>query len=424
MQMNDIVSERLGEKYISVTHGSGLKMKLYPMQGFTSAYALFSTEYGSTDVCFKTNNDSEFIEIPEGTAHFLEHKLFESEDGDAFSRYAETGASANAYTSFDRTAYLFSCTDNFEESLEILLDFVTKPYFTEQTVQKEQGIIGQEIKMYDDSPDWRVMLNLLSAMYKNSSVKVDIAGTAESIAKINADMLYRCYRTFYNLSNMVLTVAGNFEPETVLKVADRVLKKNENIVIESKIPDEPDEVNQNYICQNLPVSAPLFEIGFKGISKGKSENYKMSVIDEMVQEIIIGESSELYAKLYNEGLIDSEFDKETFSGRDYIMMLFSGESKEPEKVYDEIKNAVKNAAENGVDKERFEICRKVMYGRYLRMLDKPDNIANLLLSSYFANSDPFEIIDLIAKTNIEELNDRIKNVYDSGRSALSVIKAK
>ncbi len=421
--MNKVVSERLGEEYISLTHSSGLKMKLYQMKGFSSAYAMFATEYGSIDVEFKTNKDEDFIKIPAGTAHFLEHKLFESEEGDAFSRYAATGASANAYTSFDRTAYLFSCADNFEESIEILLDFVTNPYFTPETVQKEQGIIGQEIRMYDDSPDWRVMFNMIEKMYSKNSVREDIAGTKESIAQITADMLYRCYRTFYNLNNMVLVVAGNFEVEAVLRAADKILKKSEDITIERKLQEEPNDVEQNYVEQKLPVADPMFEIGFKGISINKEENFKGSVLDEIVQEVMIGESSELYSKLYDDGLINADFGKEAFAGRDYIMMLFSGESKEPERVFAEIKKKVAEVIEKGVDEKRFEMCKKAMYGKYIRMMDITENVANLLLSSHFAGTDPYELIEVIAKADAQTINKRMKECYNAERSVLSVIKA-
>jgi predicted Zn-dependent peptidase len=189
MRTREIKSERTGERYLEIDHPSGLKIVLYPKEGYTSTYAVFGTKYGSIDRSFKKSGDEKIHEVPAGIAHFLEHKLFESEDGDAFEKYAKTGASANAYTSFDATCYLFSCTENLMESLEILMNFVQNPYFTAQTVEKEQGIIGQEIRMYDDDPQWRVMFNLLGALYHNHPVKIDIAGSVESIAEINADLL-------------------------------------------------------------------------------------------------------------------------------------------------------------------------------------------------------------------------------------------
>ena len=210
-----------GERCVRIDHPSGLPIFVCPKPGYQSAYAVFAVKYGSVDTTFV--EDGREVEVPEGIAHYLEHKLFENEDCDAFERYAHTGASANAYTSFERTAYLFNCTGRLEESLEILLDFVQRPYFTEETVRKEQGIIGQEIRMCEDSPNRRVLFNLLKALYQNCPVRVDIAGTVESIAEITPELLYSCYRSFYNLRNMVLVVAGNVDTDTVLRVADRVL---------------------------------------------------------------------------------------------------------------------------------------------------------------------------------------------------------
>ena len=231
--MTELKSPRTGDSIFVEDHASGLKIMVYPKPGYRSAYAVFGTRYGSVNTRFKA--DGELVSVPDGIAHFLEHKMFESEEGDAFAKYAKTGASANAFTSFDQTCYLFSCTENFEKSFEILLDLVQSPYFTEQTVQKEQGIIGQEIRMYDDSPDWRVMVNLLNALYHNHPVKIDIAGTVESIAEITAEKLYQCYRAYYNLHNMVLCVAGNVDPGEVVKIADRKLKPVEKVTAEKRV---------------------------------------------------------------------------------------------------------------------------------------------------------------------------------------------
>ena len=229
--IREVKSERLGESYFEIDHPSGLKILVYPKKNYAATYAVFGTRYGSIDTEFRLNGEEKFTCVPEGIAHFLEHKLFESEDLDAFERYAKTGASANAYTSFDKTCYLFSCTGKFQESLEILLDFVTHPYFTEKTVQKEQGIIGQEIQMCRDEAGWEALFSLLRAMYKTHPVRIDIAGTVESIAEITPELLYKCYETFYNFSNMVLCVAGNVTPDEVLSVADRLLKPQKPIEI-------------------------------------------------------------------------------------------------------------------------------------------------------------------------------------------------
>ena len=258
-----IKNDLLSDGYYEIDHDSGLKIFVMEKPEYTGAFAMFGTKYGSIDTCFKLKGEKDFTCVPEGIAHFLEHKLFESEELDAFELFAKTGANANAFTSFDRTCYIFSCSSNFEKSLEILLDFVKKPYFTEQTVQKEQGIIGQEIRMYQDDPDWQTLFNLLRGLYSKNPVRIDIAGTIESIAEINAKLLYGCYNTFYNLSNMALAVAGNVKKEDVIKIADRVLQKEEKVEFEQIVPEEDAGVVTDYTEEKLGVDVTKFALGFK-----------------------------------------------------------------------------------------------------------------------------------------------------------------
>lgn len=419
----DIVrSDRLGEQYTEIHHSSGLTMLLYPMEGFSGAYALFATKYGSVDTCFKTEAEDDFVTLPEGVAHFLEHKLFESEDGDAFTLYAKTGASANAFTSFDRTAYLFSCTENFEASIDILLNFVTKPYFTQQTVEKEQGIIGQEIKMYEDNPDWRVFFNLLCALYHNNPVRQDIAGTVESIARIDADLLYRCYNTFYNLNNMVLAVAGNFTVEMVLEAADRILKPAPAVKIERKTATEPREIKEKRVEQKLPVAQPLFHVGFKGDYGSERENALGQLLDEVVMDIIAGESAPLYRQLYDAGLINQTFSCEAMAGRDYTLAMFSGESRDPDKVGEEIAREILRMQKDGIDEEAFRRCKKALYGRYVGMYGRVESVAGLMLTSRFYGVGLYEMLEYAAGLTLEQVNDRLRTHFDVERSALSVVK--
>lgn len=422
--MSEIIkSPRLLEQYEKIRHPSGLTILLCPMQGFSSAYALFATKYGSVDTCFKTDKDDGFTEVPAGIAHFLEHKLFESEDGDAFSLYAKTGASANAYTSFDRTAYLFSCSENFEQSIDVLLSFVTNPYFTDATVQKEQGIIGQEIKMYDDSAEWRVFFNLLGALYHNNPVRIDIAGTVESIAEIDADLLYRCYNTFYNLNNMALAVAGNFEPKVVLEAVDRILKPSESITITRGEVDEPVEVRTNRVEQKLPVAQPLFQIGFKGKSGTEAENALGQVTDEILLEIIAGETSPFYRRLYDEGLINQTFGSEAMSSRDYSLTMFAGESRDPDKVYDELKNEISKITSDGIDAKDFARAKKAVYGRYIGMYGRVDTVANLMAATSFADIGLYDILEAVAKLTLDDITRRLKTSFDVTKTALSIIKS-
>ncbi len=417
-----IESKRLGSFYYKIKHSSGLTMLLAPMEGFTTSFAMFGTAYGSVDTFIKTSENESFKKLPEGIAHYLEHKLFESEECSAFDRYAKTGANANAFTAFDRTAYLFSCSQNFKESLEILLDFVTHPYFTAETVAKEQGIIGQEIRMYEDSADWRVLFNLLGALYHKNPVKIDIAGTQESISHITAELLYECYNTFYNLNNMVLTVAGSFDMEDVLKVADSVLEPAEPFFLERGDCGEPEEVVSNFVEQHLPVSAPMFNIGFKGRTGTEAENYRGSVLDEIFLEAIFDDYTDLYRELYDAGYINATFGSEVFSGRDYISLMVSGESREPEKVYEKVRSAFDNILEHGIPRDVFECAQKSVYGRYLRATERVDGIAMNLLNGHFPGVDMYETIEIAASATPEMVLDRIRRTYSSENSALSVIR--
>lgn len=422
MNKQTVASARLGESYQKIKHSSGLTILLCPTPQFSSAYAIFGAQVGSIDVTFKTEQEDDFVTLPAGVAHFLEHKLFESEEGDAFLRFAKTGASANAYTSFDKTCYLFSCTDQFKESIEILLDFVTHPYFTEETVKKEQGIIGQEIRMYDDNPDWRVLFNLLGMLYQNNPVRVDIAGTVESIAKIDAKLLYRCYNTFYNLENMVLAVAGNFNEADVLDAADRILKPAEHIGLETRVPQEPRGVLAHRCEMKLPVSVPIFNVGFKELAGEKAENARNQVLDEILVEIIAGDASPLYRRLYDTGLINCTFGTEVFGGRDYLSTLFSGESRDPDKVYKEICTEIERLQREGIPADAFERCRKATYGRYLRMLNRVDDIANALAQSHFCDFTIYELIDLIADCTVSTMDTRLRENFAREHSAISVIR--
>ena len=417
-----IKNELLGDEYYEIDHESGLKILVMPKTDYTGAFAMFGTKYGSVDTCFKIKGEENYTKVPEGIAHFLEHKLFESEELDAFERFAKTGANANAFTSFDRTCYIFQCSDNFDESLEILLDFVKSPYFTEQTVQKEQGIIGQEIRMYQDSPDWQVLFNLLRAMYHKNPVRIDIAGTIESIAQINAKLLYECYKTFYNHSNMVLGVVGNVTVEQVLAVADKVLKKEEPIEFEQIFEDEPKNVASKFIEEKLAVDIPKFAIGFKQTHDTPVRTAKEIVCTNIALDIIAGRISPLYNRLLDEGLINTSFSKEYFIGRGFAAPIFTGESTNSEKVRDEIISEIERLCENGVSEEDFEISRKRLYGMSLRSFNDIDDLANRLVDAYFNGYGLFDETECYKTIKKEDIEATIRNGFCSEYCSLSVIK--
>ena len=327
--MNAVKHPLLGDTLYTETHKSGLRIVVWPQPEASSVYAVFATEYGSVYNVLPTA-DGGTEEVPEGIAHYLEHKLFESEKGDAFRQFAETGANANAYTTFDRTAYMFHASENILPSLDILLEFVQDPYFTKETVQKEQGIIGQEIRMGEDQPNRRVLFNMLKGLFHKHPVRVDIAGTVESIAKITPELLYRCYYRYYNLHNMVLVVAGRITPDEVMDACDRLLKPAEEWVPDNYTVDEPATVAQEYVEDHMAVSAPLFYIGFK--EPVVSHSPKMLAGARMLIDLICGKSSPLYTRLLAEGLINDQFEAEYFGGPDYGIWLFGGESADPKRV--------------------------------------------------------------------------------------------
>ena len=421
MNIKEIKNELLNEKYYDIDHPSGLKILVMPKENYSSTYAIFATKYGSIDTMIQMK-DGSFKEIPEGTAHFLEHKLFESEDLDAFERFAKTGASANAYTSFDRTGYLFSCSANFKKNLEILLDFVQNPYFTQATVEKEQGIIGQEIDMYKDVPDWEVMFNCLMNMYHNLPVRIDIAGTHESIAQISAETLYGCYDNFYNLHNMVLSVAGNVSVDEVIEVADRMLKPVEGKMAQRKVIDEPEEVVAPYVEEKLSVATPQFMFGFKENRDTPERTAKEEVTMEILLDMISGQSSELYRRLFDNKLINNSFGFEYFTGFGYSCVFFAGESTDPKAVADEIVKEIKSFRENGFDKAAFDRTKKKLYGRMIMGMNDVDGIANNMAVSYFAGEDIFTDFEIYKTVTLEDVEELFKNTLDENYSVLSVIK--
>ena len=420
MNISEIKSERAGDSYYKIDHPSGLTVYVYPKECYNSAYAIIGTKYGSVNTCFSLDG-GEKITVPDGIAHYLEHKLFESEDGDAFARYAKTGASANAYTSFEKTCYLFSCTDKFDESFEILLDFVQSPYFTAETVAKEQGIIGQEIKMYDDSPDWRVMFNMLEKMYHHHPVKIDIAGTVESIAEITAEKLYQCYNTFYNLNNMALCVAGNVTVEQVLKTCDRMLKPCEKHTIENFFEDEPYEIVEPYVEQNFPVSVPLFNLGFKERAQKPLNETKLAHTDILL-ELLASSTSELYQKLMDDELINTSFTFELFEGPGYCSVIFGGESRAPKQAAEQIKQYIAEVKKNGLDKAEFESARKSVYGDVISSLNSVGSIANTVTSYHFNGNELFTYIDAVANATFEDVQNRLSEMLDVNNCTLSVVK--
>ncbi len=421
MSSEIIENKRIKEKYTRIKHKSGLTICLYPMKKYSTAFAIFGAKYGSVDTTFKTKDEAEYTAVPEGIAHYLEHKLFENDDCDALEQYAKTGASANAYTSFDSTAYYFSCTREFEKNLRILINFVTNPYFTEESVQKEQGIISQEIKIYLDDPGWRVFFNGLSSVYHNNPVRIDIAGTTESIKKIDKDLLYRCYNSFYNLNNMVLSVAGNFEPEQVLRICDELLAASEDAELDILIPEEPYEVKEKRCVQKLYCAVPLFQLAFKMPNYTGYENTRNFIIYNILLETALGNTSQFFSRLYESGLINDTFHVGVFSGRGFFLPTADGESRDPDKVKDEIISELNRLKKEGIPKDEFETIKKKTYGELVGTFNNVSSVAKSAMQAEFNGINIYENVEITASITYEDITDALLRL-DTENYNLSIIE--
>ena len=416
----------LNEKHYSFKHKSGLEVFVFPKE-MTTSYAIFATRYGAIDNKFKLDSDAEYTRVPDGIAHFLEHKLFECEDGtDAFELFAKTGASANAYTSNTMTGYLFSCTDGFYESLEFLLDFVTHPYFTEKTVQKEQGIIAQEIRMYDDNPGARLHKELMNALYKNNKINIDVAGTVESISEITAEILYKCYNTFYNLNNMTLAICGNVDASQVEAVCDKVLTKAPPVTVirDSEDEDEPRAVNKRRAYCKLDVSKPIFAIGIKDVDipADPLERVKKAYATEILDEILFSQSSEFYNELYAQNLIAQDLSSGCEITKHFSFNVISSESSDPELVYDKFVSYIENVKANGLDKEAFELSKRTVYASNIKSFDSTEDIANNFIFNHFDGADLLDTPQIIDSIDIEYVTELLKKSFKEEYYAMSVVE--
>ncbi len=405
----------------------GMDLYVLPRSGYQKKYAVFSTRFGSIDNCFRVEPEQEYTELPDGVAHFLEHKLFEDERGNVFDRFAALGASANAFTSFTQTSYLFSCTANFEQNLQQLLDFVQEPYFTEKTVEKEQGIIGQEIKMYEDHPHWRVFFNLLEGLYCEHPVRNDIAGTTESISRITPDLLYRCYNTFYHPSNMAVFVVGDLVPEQVgRQVEENLAARNYKTMgaIVRKYPGEPDKINRKRTVQELVVSEPILLLGFKDMVAANlhgREKMRREILMELLLDILFGSSEELYNSLYREDLIDENFDAEYTAETNYGHTMIGGETKDPDQLYHRIMEAIAGINKKGISEEQFERHRRKILGGYIRRFNSLEFIANNFLALRFKGTDLFQLPSILHEVKREEILALVEENLEPDRHAVSII---
>ena len=423
MKFNKYTNDNINETLFYGEHESGLGVFVIPKKNFSKKYAILGARIGSIDNTFIPNGENEVITVPDGIAHFLEHKMFEMSDGsNAFDKFSVYGANANAFTSFTNTCYLFSCTDNFYESFEHLLNYVKSPYFTDENVEKEKGIIGQEIRMYDDDGEWRVMFNLLMALYKNCPVRIDIAGTVESIAKIYPDTLYKCYNTFYDPSNMVLCVAGDVDENKINEIIDKIMgKKITGSKAKSIYPDEPKEVYQKEITQNLSVAMPLFNIGFKDNDLSVGDDIlKNEIAIKIILCAIASKSSDLYESLYNEGLINDEFSYDYMYEENFACALMGGESEKPDLVYKKICEYLDKKDE--ITQEEFARIKKAIWGNYIKIFNDVEAISSALIRNVLKGVNWFDFAKIFDTVTFDFVNEKYKKLFkDDSLRAISKV---
>lgn len=424
MKITHVENAALGEAYDHGVHASGLRVYVIPKK-MATAYALFGTEFGSIDNHFTF--DGREVVLPDGIAHFLEHKMFENEDGtDTFARYAATGANANAYTTFERTCYLFSATDKVYESLEILLDFVTHPYFTKETVEKELGIIGQEIRMYDDNPGWQLYFGMLTGLYHANTVRIDTAGTTETIAAITPELLFDAYGAFYDLHNMALVICGDVTIEEVEKVCDKVLKTAQKPVVERIYPEEPKSAAKEFVSKRMEVAMPLFSVGIKDtdVPCAGRENAEKEAKYDILLELMFGKSSPFYTRLYEAGLIDSSFSFGYESSKTFAHAEISGMSKDPEAVYKAVREEIAHYRAAGFDKEDFERIRNAVYASHIRTFNSTEDTAGDFLVSLFAGFDLLDLPAVTAAVTPEDVERLLADGFADDGFVLSTILPK
>ncbi|MGM9924066.1 MAG: EF-P 5-aminopentanol modification-associated protein YfmH [Bacillus sp. (in: firmicutes)] len=428
--MKEIKYSQIDEVLYYEKQANGLDVYILPKKEFNKTFSTFTTKYGSVDNWFQPLGKEEFKKVPDGIAHFLEHKLFEKEDGDVFQLFSKQGASANAFTSFTRTAYLFSCTSNFQENLTTLLNFVQEPYFTEKSVNKEKGIIGQEITMYDDNPDWRLYFGTIENMYRNHPVKIDIAGTIETIDKITKDLLYECYETFYHPSNMLLFIVGPIDP---VKTMDLIRANQQSKSFEAapeikrKSEPEPAEVFEKKKVLPMNVQTSKCIVGVKAAKAGQTgkEMLKNELTINLLLDLLFGKSSGMYDELYSKGLIDATFSYDYTQEKDFGFAMIGGDTENPDELADKIQtHLLRMKSGEGITEEILSRTKKKKIGSFLRSLNSSEYIANSFTRYAFQETSLFEIVPVLEGITLQDVQQAANDLIHEDRMTVCQVVPK
>ncbi len=419
--MKIIKNNKIDESVYIETLENGMKIIVVPKKNTKKKYVIWATKFGSIDNNFIEPKTGKEIKVPDGVAHYLEHKMFENENGiDSLYKMMALGLDANAYTTNDHTAFLFAGTDNFYEGLDELMNYVQSPYFTDQNVEKERGIIGQEIGRYDDEPDWKLYVNTMDCLYTNNPIKLDIAGTVESISKITKEILYSCYNTFYHPSNMVMCISGDFEPEKIIEeVKKRIKTKEKNEEIKRIYPKEQKGINKKQKEANMGINMPMFMIGYKDELEQCDDVVKKDLAIQIILNSLLGKTSKIYQELYNDGLLQTSLDISYEYSKTYAHVLIAGESTDPKKVYEKIEQTLKK---ENVSEEDFERSKKKIYGDIVTEYNDVEEIGRMYLSDAIKDINSMDYIDKIDEIDIEYVNEILNKLFKENESVLSIVR--
>ncbi len=412
---NKLIEEKVYKEVLD----NGLEIYLFPRKNVSKKVIMWGTKFGAVDNDFSVNGER--ITVPDGIAHYLEHKMFEQRSGiNALDKLTSIGVDANAYTGSTETVYLYECTDNFYDALDEFMDYVQNPYFTDQNVDKERGIIEQEIMMYDDYPENKVYYNLMECLYHNNAIRIPVAGTVETIANIDKEKLYTIYNTFYVPNNMKMVIAGDFELDSIVEEIKKymTMKRNDNIVTRN-YPEEPDTICKDKIIQKMEVSIPLFLLGYK--LKRSDNDLKKSLAIDILSEVLFGKSSNFFNKLYKQGLLYSPIEMTMEYDRNFSTLIIDGESKDPEKVISLVKEELGSCKINGINEQDFSRIKKNLFGKYLKEFNDLTTISNKLIGSVLRGETPLVLVDLLQEIDINYINKVLQENFEEDKSAYSII---
>lgn len=416
MNKFEVKINEFGEETYITTLKNGLKVYICKKPGFERKLGMFGTKYGSLINEFVDIKTGEKLKVPDGIAHFLEHKLFEQEGANALDLFSKIGVSSNAYTSFDQTVYYFETIEKFEESIKLLIQLIKTPYFTDENVEKEQGIIGQEISMYDDEPNYAVYFNALKGMYNTHPVKVDIAGTIESISHITKNLLYTCYNTFYSAQNMFFLVIGDVDVEKTVALIEENIKiyekdfdsKKEIKKIETYIPHEETKINQKNVTRNMDIYMPMICMGYKLDVVKNDDIIKRQLLADIVSELYFSRSSDFFEEEYKKGIINDPVEFELEATKEFSHALLIASSEKIDVLKDDILKYIENIKLNQIDHSKFELIKKKMIGSQIALIDNYNYTYRKIIDSIVNETNLYGETKILKEINENDIKEFLK----------------